>query len=98
MSAHAPEKNRFVVGLLDRFALDLKSRYEVLHLSTAVLEEAAHLLGPKGVSTPLRSLDAIQFATLTLLCPVDTVFVCSDKRLAAVAESQGRAVLDPAFP
>jgi len=81
-----------------RFWGDTKSRYEVLSLTSGVLEEAARLLRSDGLAAPFRSLDAIQFATLTLLCPVDAVFVCSDKRLAAVAERHGRAVLDPAFP
>lgn len=83
---------------LERFAEDLKSRYEVLRLTSGVLDEAARLLGPGGVSVSLRSLDAIQFAAFKLLCAEDAIFVCSDKRLAAVAESQGRKVLDPAAP
>lgn len=83
---------------LERFAVGLKSRYEVLRLGTRVLEEAAQLLGPKCVSIPLRSLDAIQFATFKLLCSCDTTFVCSDKRLASIAISQGQKVVDPSLP
>lgn len=82
---------------LDRFVVDLKSRDEVLRLSTEVLEEAAQLLGPTGVPIPLRSLDAIQFASFKLLCSDDTTFICSDKRLASIAIRQGHKVVDPSL-
>ena len=79
----------------DRFTADLKSRFKLLSLTSVVLKSAQRMLGPEGVSVPFRSLDAIQFATFSLLCPPETVFVCSDKRLTMVANTEGRITMDP---
>lgn len=80
----------------ERFREDSASRFKVLSLTSAVLECAEGLLGPSGVREPLRSLDAIQFATLKMLCPAETVFVCSDKRLTLIAVNEGLPTMDPA--
>ncbi len=79
----------------ERFRGDLKSRFRLLPLTTAVLTGAQGMLGPSGVSVPFRALDAIQYATFSLLCPPDAVFVCSDKRLTIIANNEGRITLDP---
>lgn len=81
------------VAYLDRFRFGLTSRFEVLRLTVGVLDEASNLLGPEGISGPLRTLDAIQYATLRVLCDRDTVFVCCDERLARIAVAEGHTTL-----
>ncbi len=80
----------------ERFRGDLKSRFKLLSLTSVVLKSAQRMLGPDGVSVPFRSLDAIQFATFSLLCPPEAIFVCSDKRLTMLANNEGRITMDPA--
>lgn len=83
------------LAYLDRFRFDLTNRFEILLLSVGVLDEASNLLGPEGISGPMRTLDAIQYATLRVLCDRETIFVCSDERLARIAGTAGHATLDP---
>jgi len=82
-------------ALLGRFEEDARQRYELLHFSSLVVEEAARVLATHGRQNPLRTLDAIQLAFYNIYCEEDTVFVCSDQRLAALLDREGRPRLNP---
>jgi len=82
-------------ALLQRFEEDVRERYELLHFSSLIVEEAARVLGTHGRQNPIRTLDAIQLAFYTVYCEADTIFVCSDQRLTALIEQEGRPTLDP---
>lgn len=82
-------------ALLRRFEEDVRQRYELLHFSSLIVEETARILGTHGRRNPLRTLDAIQFAFYNIYCEEDTVFVCSDQRLAALIHQQGHPTLNP---
>jgi hypothetical protein len=80
----------------ERFKGDVASRVKSLSLTSPVLKSAEGMPGPDGVREPFRSLDAIQFSAFKLLCPPESIFVCSDKRLTLIASNEGRITMDPA--
>ena len=82
-------------ALLGRFEEDARQRYELLRFSSLVVEETARVLGAHGRQTPLRTLDAIQFAFYNICCEDDTVFVCCDQRLVALIEQEGHPTMNP---
>lgn len=82
-------------ALILRFQSDLRERFEVLPFSTLVVEEASRLVQALAPATPLRTLDAIQFAFYTTLCDLQCVFVSADKRLLDLVEAAGSPVSSP---
>jgi predicted nucleic acid-binding protein len=80
--------------LLTRFEEDIRSRYELLRFTSAVVEEAAHSLALLPETKPLRTLDALQLAFYKQYCQPNTIFVCADVRLLDVVSSLGRSVLN----
>jgi predicted nucleic acid-binding protein len=82
-------------NLFSKFQDDLESRYELLSFSALVFEEAFRLLKMYGKGNFLRTLDSIQLAFYSTYCENSDVFVCSDKRLASIAELEGYTVYLP---
>lgn len=85
-----------VRALQEKIAADVYTRYELLPFSPVVVEEAARVITSTGIDTPLRTLDAIQFAFYNTYCSPGTPFVCADQRLLATVIAAGKPVLNPA--
>lgn len=81
--------------LLARFLEDIEQRFELLHFSTMVIEEAIQILGRQQAMPMLRTLDALQYSFYKNCCGSGTVFVCADLRLTSAVSEAGYAVLNP---
>jgi len=81
--------------LISRFNLDQETRFQVVGITSDVIDEATEVIKRVGAKTPLRSLDAIHIACHNIYCDEKTIFLSSDKRLNTVVEALGRTVVDP---
>ncbi len=79
--------------MLKRFSHDLTSRFVMLAFSPFVLQEAARLLAEHR-ATPLRTLDALQFAFYVATSPRTTTFVSAAKHLLAILAGAGHSTFD----
>lgn len=77
----------------DRFVADCSNRFVVVHAASMIVDAALDILGTRGRLHHLFSLDALQIATYSVVDDGETIFVCADKRLAALVEAIGYPVL-----
>jgi len=82
-------------ALLEKFQFDIEDKYEILIFSSAVIDEAFHLLRKYAKTKALRSLDCIQLAFFEICCNSKDIFVCSDVKLVEAAKFEGYKVLNP---
>jgi len=83
-----------VTQLLNRFESHLKTRFLRQSVSDLVLDLACALIDRH----PLRAYDALQVAGCLILrsaAPDPPVFVCADRQLLEVAETESLTGLDP---
>jgi predicted nucleic acid-binding protein len=81
------------------FLADCENRYEVVHTSSLVHDEAFRLLYRYGKTNSLRALDALQIATLLVYRESDDDrFVCADRRLSEVLTLEDVDVLLVGIP
>ena len=73
-------------------------RFHVQPLGHVVVAEAERLLQACGGEFRLRTLDALQFASFSLIAETDWSFVVADATLAATVTSQGYSVLQIGLP
>jgi len=76
-----------------RFLADCSERFVVVHVASFIVDAALELLGKHGRTNHLFALDALQFATLSVISDKDITFVCADKRLASLVKTTGFPVL-----
>jgi hypothetical protein len=83
-----------------RFLADVVvGMWQVITLTDVHLHDAKQLLVQHGLSSSLRTLDALQLS-VALLCPgwpLDA-FVCADVHLCAIAAAEGLTVVNPEIP
>jgi len=60
-----------------------------------VIDEARNLLRRSAETHALKTLDSLQFGFFKTYCEGDTIFVCSDVKLAKIVEDEGFQVLTP---
>lgn len=82
-------------ALVCKFQDDADLRYEILQFSSLVTDEAESLIQNLATEFSLKTLDSIQFAFFKVYCEPDTVFVCSDVKLANVVKKEGFQILTP---
>lgn len=78
----------------NRFLVDCSSRFVVIHIASFIVDAALDFMNTHGRTNHLFSLDALQFATLSIISEKDTTFVCADKRLTALVKMIGTPVLE----
>jgi len=77
-------------AVLKIFNQDCEGRYEVLQIASLVYDDACSLLSKYASLYGLRTLDSLQLATFLNYCEKDQdCFVCADKKLSTVVESEG---------
>lgn len=81
--------------LIGKFQDDIESRYDILKLTSLVLEESIALIHKFAKQYSLKTQDSLQFAFFKAFCEKDNVFVCSDKKLHKLVELEGFSVLEP---
>lgn len=74
------------------------TQFNLQPLSDAVVAEADKLMRQKAQQYGLRALDALQFASFTLLAEEDWAFVVADGLLADAVASEHFAVIRIALP
>lgn len=82
-------------ALVCKFQDDMDFRYEILHFSSLVTDEAEILIRNLSKKYSLKTLDSIQFAFFKVYCETDTIFVCSDAKLGNVVKEEGFQVIIP---
>jgi predicted nucleic acid-binding protein len=81
------------------FDQDCVDRFLTEALTSAVIHQAKELLKKHGHQRALRSLDAIQLATFTIVrTRWEAVFVCADARLCEIVKAEGHSALNPEGP
>lgn len=75
---------------------DFELRFTALPFSSDILAKTTDLLKTAGLTTPLRSLDALQLAFFQYIESPDTTFVSADMRLLDTALGLGFKVANPA--
>ena len=82
------------------FEKDCADRFVIEPLTSAVVKQAKELLTKHGHQKALRSLDALQMASFTIVRARDeeVVFVCADGRLCDIVKAEGYAALNPENP
>jgi uncharacterized protein len=87
--------------LTRRFSADArKKRFTTIRLLAQHFKEAERQIRQHGLTTRLRTLDALQLAVALDLKGhgLVTHFVCSDRGLLSVASAGGLSVIDPENP
>ena len=87
--------------LSQRFRADARAKlFEVVPMRAASFRTAERLINTHGLTTNLRTLDALQLAVaLGLDDPArPAVFVCADQALCAIAAAEGLSVVNPESP
>ena len=84
-----------LAAVTEKFEDDIDERYDVLKFSSLVVDEARSLLRRFAEDRALKALDSIQFAFFSIYCDRQTVFVCADATLDAIARDQGIQALCP---
>lgn len=75
--------------VLQKFEFDCEERYEVLHVSSLIYDDACRLLA-QYTGVGLRTLDSLQLATFLNYCEKDQdLFVCADRKLSVVVNREG---------
>lgn len=69
-------------------------RFHVQPLAPVVVAEAERLVKQKGPHTPLRTLDAMQYASFTLIAEKDWQFIAADSQLLQAVSADGYTVLN----
>ena len=69
--------------------------FNIEPLSSIVIKEAEHLIFNFGMILGLRTLDAIQLATFSLLNENDWIFVCANSTLCSIASQIGFQIKNP---
>ncbi len=79
--------------LIKKFLDDTDFRYETLQFSSLVSDEAEMMIQNLATQHALKMLDSIQFAFYKVYCESETVFVCSDVKLANLVKEEGFNIL-----
>ena len=78
-------------SLTSKFFFDVLRDYLVLEMNSGHVKKSIKLV----LKQDLRTLDALQLAIASDLKELDSVFVCSDKKLGKAAEKEGMETLIP---